>query len=195
MVFRVTIYQCIATLLLCSISDYSNAFSASRDGANTMMKVEDAPSRRAFFASSAAAILSLVPVVANAAGPEIFTTKNGVKYAITKQPSPNAITPRDGDFVAVEYTGYLSNGQIFDATHAEGKKKELLFNIGSTAVIPGLNEIISEMAVGQKVQAIIPPQLAFGDEGICLENGECLIKPGATLVYDVFLKKTSIPPP
>jgi len=51
------------------------------------------------------------------------------------------------------------------------------------------------MRVGQKVQAIIPPSMAFGDDGICLENGECLIKPGATLVYDVLLKKTSPPPP
>ncbi len=62
-------------------------------------------------------------------------------------------------------------------------------------MIPGLNEIVSNMRVGQKVQAIIPPQFAFADDGICLENGECLIKPGSTLVYDVLLKKTSIPPP
>jgi hypothetical protein len=31
--------------------------------------------------------------------------------------------------------------------------------------------------------------------GICLEDGECLVKPGATLVYDILLKKASIPPP
>jgi len=62
-------------------------------------------------------------------------------------------------------------------------------------VIPGLNEIVANMRVGEKVQAIIPPNMAFGDDGVCLENGECLIKPGSTLVYDVLLKKTSIPPP
>ena len=31
--------------------------------------------------------------------------------------------------------------------------------------------------------------------GICLESGECLVSPGATVVYDIFLKKASIPPP
>jgi len=46
-----------------------------------------------------------------------------------------------------------------------------------------------------KVQAIVPPGLAFGDKGLCLDSGECLIKPGATLVYDVTLKRTAIPPP
>ena len=33
------------------------------------------------------------------------------------------------------------------------------------------------------------------DEGLCLDGGECLIKPGETLVYDISLKKTAIPPP
>lgn len=94
----------------------------------------------------------------------------------------------------------------------------------STVVNKGINSMVSEMKVGQKVQAIIPPELAFGEKGktkicvmahglfvfctskfltilsffflgICLEDGECLVKPGSTLVYDIFLKKASIPPP
>jgi len=85
--------------------------------------------------------------------------------------------------------------KIFDATHAEGKGATLAFKLGSSGVIPGLEEVVSKMVVGQKVQAIIPSDLAYGEKGVCLENGECLIKPGATLVYDVFLKKSSIPPP
>ena len=56
------------------------------------------------------------------------------------------------------------------------------------------------MQVGQKVQAIIPPALAYGEKGVCIEKDEgaqreCLIKPGSTLVYDVYFKKCSIPPP
>lgn len=69
----------------------------------------------------------------------------------------------------------------------------------SNAVIPGINDMVSEMKVGQKVQAIIPAELAFGDKGICIENKEgkeeCLVKPGSKLVYDIYLKKSSIPPP
>ena len=55
--------------------------------------------------------------------------------------------------------------------------------------------MVANMQVGQKVQAIIPPSMAYGDKGVCLDDGECLIKPGSTLVYDITLKKTSIPPP
>lgn len=46
---------------------------------------------------------------ANAA-PEIIKLASGVKYAITK--SANGILPQNGDIVAIEYTGYLSNGQV-----------------------------------------------------------------------------------
>lgn len=148
--------------------------------------------------ASILATQTIVPSSANAAATakEIFNTPSGIKYAILKEPSSkSSSTPYKGDIVAIEYTGYLSNGQIFDATHAEGKSNALLFKLGTGSVIPGLDEIVSVMTVGQKVQAIIPPQLAYADKGVCLEDGECLIKPGSTLVYDVYLKKSSIPPP
>ena len=158
-------------------------------------------SRRAFLSSSAAVIGAssisgiISPSPSNAASTkEILNTPSGIKYAVLKE-GGKSTSPYKGDIVAVEYTGYLANGQIFDATHAEGKSNALLFKLGTGSVIPGLDEMVGLMAVGQKVQAIIPPSLAYGDKGVCLEDGECLIKPGSTLVYDIFLKKSSIPPP
>jgi FKBP-type peptidyl-prolyl cis-trans isomerase len=157
------------------------------------------PSRRTLLKTTASSVAAVIAASATQsiapayAAPSIYKLDSGIKYAITKDSDKGY--PRQGDIVAVEYTGYLSNGVIFDATHSEGKSNALLFKLGSTAVIPGLNQMIMEMKVGQKVQAIIPPELAFGDKGICLENGECLVKPGSTLVYDILLKKSSIPPP
>mmetsp|Transcript_24306 Transcript_24306/g.27193 ORF Transcript_24306/g.27193 Transcript_24306/m.27193 type:complete len:194 (+) Transcript_24306:149-730(+) len=157
-----------------------------------------APSRRGFLSITATSVVtaaSLQPTVkAEAAAPTIYNLESGVKYAITKD-SKESYYPQKGDIVAIEYTGYLSNGVIFDSTHSEGKKNVLLFKLGSPVVNVGVNSMISEMRVQQKAQAIIPPELAFGDKGICLENGECLVKPGATVVYDIYLKKASIPPP
>ena len=49
------------------------------------------------------------PLPANAA-PEIVKTASGIKYAITKP--ANGVVPQKGDIVAIEYTGYLSNGQV-----------------------------------------------------------------------------------
>jgi FKBP-type peptidyl-prolyl cis-trans isomerase len=159
----------------------------------------EAPSRRAFLTRAVAtATAAAVPFIAGPnsalAAPQIFTTPGGIKYAVTKE-SSSKVVPQDKDIVAIEYTGYLTDGSIFDATHAQGKKNALMFEVGGNAVIPGLNEMVKTMSVGQKVQAIVPPELAFGDKGICLENGECLVKPKSTLVYDIYLKTSAIPPP
>ena len=183
-----------ALVLLC-LGGYASGFSMS-------MTQEGSPSRRNFLQKSVATAAAVVgvsslPVMPVNAAPEIFTTPSGLKYAILKQPADlkKATVPAKGDVVAIEYTGYLTDGKIFDATHSEGTGKALSFRLGEDVVIEGLTEMVSLMGVGQKVQVIVPPKLAFGDKGLCVESGECLIKPGSTLVYDVFLKKTAIPPP
>ena len=113
-------------------------------------------SRRAFVSSASAAAVAAIATSASSpalAAPQIFNTPEGVKYAILEEPKnpKKAVAPMPGDIVAIEYTGFLSDGTIFDATHAEGKGKELLFKLGSTAVIKGLNVVVSNMVVGQKV--------------------------------------------
>jgi FKBP-type peptidyl-prolyl cis-trans isomerase len=139
----------------------------------SMTTEQQASSRRGFLntaATSAVAgaivtAVSLQPTVkADAAAPTIYNLSNGIKYAVTKDVAKGSF-PQEGDICAIEYTGYLSNGAIFDATHAEGNKKMLLFKLGSPVVSAGINSMVGEMKVGQKVQAIIPPELAFGDKG------------------------------
>jgi len=188
---KITFASWVGLLLILSYSP-SHAFSTPEKGRRAFLSKIGTASVGTIASSFVVSTSS--PDVALAA-PEILNTPSGVKYAVTKKPSDSGAYPQSGDIVAIEYTGYLTNGQIFDATHAEGKKNALLFKLGSTAVIPGLNDVVSNMRVGEKVQAIVPPQLAFGDVGVCIEDGECLIKPGSTLVYDVLLKKSSIPPP
>merc|ERR1712157_125132 len=160
--------------------------------------------RRTFITTSILTTWAQIPNIVNAdssstttkkSSPTIYTTTNGVKYAIINK-SKKDNKPLKGDFVAIEYTGYLINGKIFDATHSKGKSNALLFQLGSTAVIPGINEVILQgMDVGDSIQAIIPSDLAYGSKGICIDGEGCLIEPGSTLVYDIYLKKSSIPPP
>ena len=141
----------------------------------------------------------------------MFTTKGSAKYAITGEPTAasgsiklvndgaNTVFPGPNDIVVVEYTGYLSNGKIFDATHTKGKGKEIAFKLGDQAVIPGIQDMVSQMRVGESVQAIIPPNLGY-PKGVCFpkkdgSGEECLIEPGATIVYDILLTNMSIAPP
>ena len=155
----------LATSIHCGVDGFSLSMTTGRNAVDT------ANSRRAFISSSAAAIgaigIATQPNPSNAAATkEILNLPSGIKYAVLKEsPANKPTTPYKGDIVAVEYTGYLANGQIFDATHAEGKGNALLFKLGTGAVIPGLDDMVAAMTVGQKVQAIIPPKLAYGDKG------------------------------
>jgi FKBP-type peptidyl-prolyl cis-trans isomerase len=188
------------TVLFLLCSSEAAAFSLSTGSESKAPASSAVNSRRSFLSTSVATLVGGTSILSQAqpsfAAPEIITLPSGIKYAVTKQPADKKPTaPYKGDFVAIDYTGYLANGQIFDATHADGKSNALLFKLGTGSVIPGLDEMVANMVVGQKVQAIIPPSLAYGEKGVCLDDGECLIKPGSTLVYDIFLKRTSIPPP
>lgn len=170
-----------------------------RTAAFSLSMTNDAPSRRAFLSKAVSTASAAVVGISAAsrpatAAPEIFKTPKGIKYAVLQQAKDKS-APQKGDIVAIEYTGYLTDGTIFDSTHATGKKNALMFELGGNAVIDGLNEMVENMGVGEKVQAIVPPELAFGDKGLCVESGECLIKPKSTLVYDVYLKTAAIPPP
>ena len=63
--------------------------------------------RRSFVTTTTTIATSvLLPKISNAASttPTIYTTTNGVKYAITNK-SPKNNKPQKGDFVAIEYTG------------------------------------------------------------------------------------------
>jgi len=189
----------LAVLLLITCRS-SHAFSGQIIVKDTSIKSTSTLSRREAFIRSIASCFTFGTIVSSSASPAIaeapkmYTLDSGIKYAITK-PATSSTAPLKGDIVAIDYTGYLTSGQIFDATHSEGKSNTLLFKVGTGSVIPGLDNMVANMKVGEKVQAIIPPTLAYDEKGVCLDSGECLIKPGSTLVYDIYLKKSTIPPP
>lgn len=80
---------------------------------------------------------------------------------------------KKGDFVRISYVGRLESGEIFDLTDAETAKKEGVFDpritytdlpviIGANFMIPGLDEAVEKMNVGEKKEIEIEPEKAFG---------------------------------
>jgi peptidylprolyl isomerase len=94
--------------------------------------------------------------------------------------SISTATAKVGDDVWVDYTGKLTDGTKFDSS-ADHPDDAIVFVIGHHKVIPGWEEGIVGMKVGQKRQLIIPPTLAYG------ANANGPIPANSTLVFDVQL--------
>jgi FKBP-type peptidyl-prolyl cis-trans isomerase len=113
--------------------------------------------------------------------PKVTTTKSGLKYTDEKVGSGKVAKP--GDNVSVHYTGWLKNGKQFDSSKG---KDPLSFRLGTGRVIAGWHEGIEGMKEGGKRKLIIPPSLAYGDEGY-----PPVIPPKAELTFEVELMKVN----
>ncbi len=113
------------------------------------------------------------------------TTQNlpGVQVTITKPGSGQAA--KAGDTVAMNYTGRLSDGTVFDSNvdpkfnHVE----PFVFTLGAGQVIKGWDTGIVGMKVGEKRTLVISPDYGYGATGT--PGGP--IPPNATLTFDVEL--------
>ena len=106
-------------------------------------------------------------------------TESGLQYHIFEEGDGRA--PEDGEVVSVHYTGYLADGTEFDSSVGSGQP--FSFAIGQGLVIPGWDEGIALLNVGDKGRLILPSELGYGPQGA----GGGIIPPNATLVFDVEL--------
>ncbi len=110
-------------------------------------------------------------------GKTIEKTSSGLQYIV--------VSKGEGDQayynhqVKVHYTGYLTDGSIFDSSVDRGEP--FSFMLGGKQVIAGWEEGLRLMQVGDKFRFILPPKLAYGDQ----PAGN--IPANSTLIFDVEL--------
>jgi FKBP-type peptidyl-prolyl cis-trans isomerase len=106
------------------------------------------------------------------------TTSSGLQYIVLQ--SGDGPQAEQGKVVTVHYTGWLTDGSKFDSSIDRGEP--IRFPVGTGHVIPGWDEAVAMMQVGDKWRIILPPAIAYGQQG-----RPPAIPPSSTLVFDVEL--------
>jgi FKBP-type peptidyl-prolyl cis-trans isomerase len=105
----------------------------------------------------------------------IKTLPSGLQYKVIKEGTGK--TPKATDTVVTQYRGALINGTEFDSSYKRGEPATFPVN----GVIRGWTEALQLMKEGSKWQIVVPPELAYG------EQGAGPIGPNATLIFEVEL--------
>lgn len=95
-------------------------------------------------------------------------------FSCSQEPKPNkkseskikvaedTVMAKDGDVVSVHYHGTLDNGEIFDSSKNRGDP--LKFTVGGGQVIPGFNDAVLGLAVGDSIKVRMEPAQAYGEK-------------------------------
>jgi len=67
---------------------------------------------------------------------------------------------KKGDTVQVHYTGTLEDGEVFDSSQGHDP---LSFTVGTGQVIPGFEDAVVGMEIGDKKAVLIPVERAYGE--------------------------------
>jgi len=124
----------------------------------------------------------------------LIKTDSGIQYKILQQGSGEKLSV--GISVKIKYAGkILIDKSSFVSTAEEGKPnfgetpQEFLYTIGITKINPAIDQIISEMKLGEKRIAIVPFNLGYGSNvyyGKSEPNKKrFMISPFSTLFYEI----------
>jgi peptidylprolyl isomerase len=165
--FRLPLAAAGLSLWLCGCgSDALPSTSAATSGAGT--------------APTSGCVTAAVPSTPDTFSDVVTTTKQADGLEIGDFKVGSGPTPRKGDTITVQYTGWLSDGTVFDSSRKTGRTP-FSFALGTGAVIPGWDEGLATMHIGGKRRLVIPPALGYGAQA----NGP--IPANSTLVFDVTL--------
>lgn len=114
----------------------------------------------------------------NGAKEGVTTTESGLQYEVLVSGEDGAAQPTLEDTVVVHYHGTLTDGTVFDSSVDRGQPAT--FPLGG--IIPGWQEALTMMKVGDKWSIVLPPELGYGERG-----AGSVIGPNQTLVFEVEL--------
>jgi peptidylprolyl isomerase len=114
------------------------------------------------------------PPDVKAAPADAKKTASGLAYKVLQQ-GTGGRHPRPSSQVQVHYTGWTTDGKMFDSSVVRGQPAEFALD----GVIPGWTEGVQLMFEGEKTRFWVPEKLAYGGKQA----------PYGLLVFDVELLK------
>lgn len=111
---------------------------------------------------------------------DIWNPDDKVKIDVHYKPENCSRLVQVSDFVRYHYNGTLLDGTLFDSSHTRQQTYDTYIGIGW--LIPGMDEGLLGMCMGERRTITIPPFLGYGDGG----DGKD-IPPQATLIFRVNL--------
>jgi peptidylprolyl isomerase len=100
-----------------------------------------------------------VPDDVDAVPENATTTKSGLAYRVLNE-GTGTEHPTSTSTVTVHYTGWMTNGEMFDSSVVRDDSISFPLN----GVIAGWTEGVQTMVVGEKKRFWIPGNLAYGNE-------------------------------
>jgi FKBP-type peptidyl-prolyl cis-trans isomerase FkpA/FKBP-type peptidyl-prolyl cis-trans isomerase FklB len=140
------------------------------------MKISELQQARATVIAEAEKKAGAVFLAKAAAEPGAKKTESGAILKTIKEGT--GATPKITDMVKVHYQGTLIDGTVFDSTTNQSEPVMLRVNEMSKCWVEGIQQI----KVGSKSRLVCPSSLGYRDKGL-----PPLIKPGATLVFEIEL--------
>jgi FKBP-type peptidyl-prolyl cis-trans isomerase len=113
----------------------------------------------------------------NAKRPSWTTTASGLQYRRIKAAPASAPQPAPDAVVTIHYTGTFIDGREFDSSRTRGEPATFPLN----RLIPGWQEGVPMMRVGERWLFAIPSDLAYG------ETARGPMPGGSALLFDIEL--------
>uniref|UniRef100_A0A8C1ZZF7 peptidylprolyl isomerase n=1 Tax=Cyprinus carpio TaxID=7962 RepID=A0A8C1ZZF7_CYPCA len=109
---------------------------------------------------------------------DLHNPKDEITVEVESLPDPCPRKSEVGDFMRYHYNGSLLDGTLFDSSYSRNSTYDTY--IGKGYVIAGMDQGLLGVCVGERRRIVIPPHLAYGEEGTGVPGS-------AVLVFDVEL--------
>jgi len=95
--------------------------------------------------------------------PQAEITNTGLRFEIDRPGKPDT-KPQRGEVVGIHYRGTFMDGTYLDDSYSKGETFK--FEVGKAQVVPGMDQAVLDMNIGEKRSLVIPYWLAYGESGV-----------------------------